>query len=133
MPVVATVNAVPAPPARPLARVMVPDRVPIPPAPPAYQEIVVFPPAYTTLLNHSSIRNNAVASTSQIAGTRGIWAQTERERLVQEALENLRVNHECDHKRWKYRPGGGVCQTCSHRLPSYLFVSSMAPLSYRMS
>lgn len=46
-----------------------------------------------------------------------------RERLIQEAMEELRVNHECSHDRWKYRQGGGRCQHCYHSLPNYLFVS----------
>lgn len=46
-----------------------------------------------------------------------------RARLVREAVERLRVDHDCQHDKWKYRSGGGRCQTCSHDLPLYLFVS----------
>ncbi|ETW86427.1 hypothetical protein HETIRDRAFT_41331, partial [Heterobasidion irregulare TC 32-1] len=42
-------------------------------------------------------------------------------RLVREAMEDLRENHECAHTKWKYRHGGGKCQTCFHNLPLYLF------------
>ncbi|TFK47506.1 hypothetical protein OE88DRAFT_1665674 [Heliocybe sulcata] len=58
-------------------------------------------------------------------GTRaeGMQSLTRRERMIREAVEELRVNHDCQHDRWRYRPGGGVCQTCYNRLPSYLFVS----------
>jgi hypothetical protein len=42
--------------------------------------------------------------------------------LVAEAVEALRVNHECSHRRTAYRPGGGQCESCFHHLPSYLLV-----------
>ena len=38
-------------------------------------------------------------------------------------MERLRVDHECEHTRWRYRDGGGICQHCGHHLPKYLFVS----------
>ncbi|KAF8137118.1 hypothetical protein EV363DRAFT_1316699 [Boletus edulis] len=44
-----------------------------------------------------------------------------RRRLVHEMMDRLREDHECDHTRWRYRRGGGVCQTCGHHLPLYLF------------
>lgn len=47
--------------------------------------------------------------------------EAERARLVREAMEDLRENHECAHTKWKYRRGGGKCQTCFHNLPNYLF------------
>ena len=47
-----------------------------------------------------------------------------RQRLVREMMERLRDDHECDHTlRWRYRHGGGICQSCGHHLPLYLFVS----------
>ena len=46
-----------------------------------------------------------------------------RQRLVREMMERLREDHECGHERWRYRDGGGICQTCGHHLPLYLFVS----------
>ena len=48
---------------------------------------------------------------------------SERDRLVRAAMEELRVNHDCNHERWKYRHGGGRCQHCYHNLPLYLYVS----------
>lgn len=48
-----------------------------------------------------------------------------RARRIREAVEELRVNHDCQHTSWKYRGGGGECQTCSQRLPLYLFVSKL--------
>ncbi|KAF7965834.1 hypothetical protein HWV62_41256 [Athelia sp. TMB] len=47
-----------------------------------------------------------------------------RVRRIREAMEELRVNHDCTHSKWKYRRGGGTCQTCSQHLPKYLFVSA---------
>ncbi|KAF7973718.1 hypothetical protein HWV62_14410 [Athelia sp. TMB] len=47
-----------------------------------------------------------------------------RVRRIREAMEELRVNHDCTHSKWKYRGGGGTCQTCSQHLPKYLFVSA---------
>ena len=55
--------------------------------------------------------------------------ETERARLVREAMEDLRENHECAHTKWKYRHGGGKCQTCFHNLPIYLFVSLLQDYS----
>jgi hypothetical protein len=49
-----------------------------------------------------------------------------RQRLVRDMMERLRVDHDCDHTRWHYRPGGGVCQSCRDYLPKYLFVSGRA-------
>ena len=49
-----------------------------------------------------------------------------RQRLVHEMMERLRVDHDCDHTRWRYRHGGGICQTCGHHLPIYLYVSGRA-------
>jgi hypothetical protein len=49
-----------------------------------------------------------------------------RQHLVREMMERLRVDHDCDHTRWRYRSGGGICQTCGHHLPIYLYVSGRA-------
>lgn len=53
---------------------------------------------------------------------------SDRAKLIQEAVEELRVNHDCQHINWKYRQGAGPCQTCHQQLPLYLFVST--PLSF---
>jgi hypothetical protein len=52
-----------------------------------------------------------------------VKTESHYERLVREAIDELRVNHDCQHSKWIYRPGGGQCQTCYHHLPLYLFVS----------
>jgi hypothetical protein len=44
------------------------------------------------------------------------------QRLVQREVENLRVNHDCRHRRWAYRSGGGTCESCYHYLPQFLLV-----------
>ncbi|KAH0834983.1 hypothetical protein J3R83DRAFT_10699 [Lanmaoa asiatica] len=49
-----------------------------------------------------------------------------RQRMVREMMDRLRVDHDCDHKGWRYRSGGGRCQSCGHHLPLYLFVSGSA-------
>lgn len=47
---------------------------------------------------------------------------------VQRVVEELRVNHECAHRSWSYRSGGGQCESCFFYLPSYLLVSSITQL-----
>ncbi|GJE85955.1 IBR domain-containing protein [Phanerochaete sordida] len=42
-------------------------------------------------------------------------------RLVREEAERLRTNHDCQHQYWRYRSGGGRCESCSFMLPMYLF------------
>ncbi|KAK7678686.1 hypothetical protein QCA50_018268 [Cerrena zonata] len=46
-----------------------------------------------------------------------------RWQLIREAMEHLRVNHECTHLHWRYRKGGGNCDHCHCRLPIFLYVS----------
>ncbi|OAX32776.1 hypothetical protein K503DRAFT_804947, partial [Rhizopogon vinicolor AM-OR11-026] len=46
-----------------------------------------------------------------------------RERTIREIMERLRVDHDCQHTTWKYRDGGGSCESCFKYLPNYLFVS----------
>ncbi|KAG2066866.1 hypothetical protein BDR04DRAFT_1106090 [Suillus decipiens] len=40
-----------------------------------------------------------------------------RQRMIMEAMERLRVDHNCDHTSWKFRSGGGRCESCAMRLP----------------
>lgn len=61
--------------------------------------------------------------------TRPVSLNLERDRLVRRAMEELRVNHDCQHGRWSYRSGGGKCEMCSHHLPKYLFVSRWLPFA----
>lgn len=42
---------------------------------------------------------------------------------VRRVAEDLRENHDCQHRRFAYRPGGGRCEYCQDYLPTYLFVS----------
>ncbi|KAG1888519.1 hypothetical protein F4604DRAFT_956255 [Suillus subluteus] len=44
-----------------------------------------------------------------------------RQRMIRETMERLRVDHDCDHTSWKYRSGGGRCESCEMHLPLYLF------------
>ncbi|KAG1739764.1 hypothetical protein EDD22DRAFT_921980 [Suillus occidentalis] len=44
-----------------------------------------------------------------------------RQRLIRETMERLRVDHDCDHTSWKFRRGGGRCESCEMHLPLYLF------------
>ncbi|GAA5914725.1 hypothetical protein JCM8208_000681 [Rhodotorula glutinis] len=39
---------------------------------------------------------------------------------VERMVERLRENHECAHRSWGLRPGGGQCQSCYYRLERYL-------------
>lgn len=45
-----------------------------------------------------------------------------RAELVLAAVEDLRVNHDCQHLNWKYRDGGGRCDGCYDTLDRYVFV-----------
>lgn len=55
-----------------------------------------------------------------------------RDRMVRETMERLRVDHDCQHTKWRYRSGGGCCESCYMHLPLYLFVSPFPshPLVY---
>ncbi|KZT74814.1 hypothetical protein DAEQUDRAFT_771559 [Daedalea quercina L-15889] len=46
-------------------------------------------------------------------------AAPQYQRMVREAAERLRVDHDCRH-RWVYRPGAGRCENCSFYLPQFL-------------
>ena len=46
-----------------------------------------------------------------------------REQLIQAAVAELRVNHDCRHERWGYRDGGGMCAGCHDVLDRYVLVS----------
>ncbi|KAH8116479.1 hypothetical protein DFH11DRAFT_1214153 [Phellopilus nigrolimitatus] len=50
------------------------------------------------------------------------WAPNIVDRINRE-VANLRVNHDCEHQYFAYRPGGGRCETCRFNLPSFLLVS----------
>lgn len=46
---------------------------------------------------------------------------TVRQRMIRETMDRLRVDHDCDHRSWKFRRGGGRCESCEVHLPLYLF------------
>ncbi|KZT06377.1 uncharacterized protein LAESUDRAFT_743524 [Laetiporus sulphureus 93-53] len=46
-------------------------------------------------------------------------APAQYRRMVAHAAERLRVDHDCQHV-WRYRPGGGQCEQCSHYLGVFL-------------
>ncbi|KAI9457935.1 hypothetical protein HD554DRAFT_1759385 [Boletus coccyginus] len=133
--------AVPVPANR--APVAMPVRPPVrTPPPPPPQPI----PAHTPTASSSTGRPVSTASTLPREGAnrrmRGWWgllsalgfprlpasrasASQEpnpmRQCLVREMVEQLRVNHGCDHTRWRHRWGGGTCQSCGHKLLINLF------------
>ncbi|KAF8963236.1 hypothetical protein BDZ97DRAFT_1039555 [Flammula alnicola] len=43
-------------------------------------------------------------------------------RQVQERVQSLRVNHDCNQHSWTYRRGGGRCEECHYNLPDYLLI-----------
>jgi hypothetical protein len=45
----------------------------------------------------------------------------ERHRRVQLERVNLIENHECDHERWKGRPGPRECEECNQVLPVFIY------------
>jgi hypothetical protein len=55
------------------------------------------------------------------AVTPGSDRNTVRQRMIRETMERLRVDHDCDHTGWKFRRGGGHCESCEKYLPLYLF------------
>ncbi|KAL4948364.1 hypothetical protein BDW69DRAFT_176625 [Aspergillus filifer] len=42
-------------------------------------------------------------------------------RMLQELVQELLENHECDHHQWRFIPGSHTCEECYHRLPQYIF------------
>lgn len=42
---------------------------------------------------------------------------------VRRMADELRVNHDCEHRRFSRRSGGGNCENCHDYLPLFLFVS----------
>ncbi|KAI5997293.1 hypothetical protein F5J12DRAFT_852176 [Pisolithus orientalis] len=51
----------------------------------------------------------------------GTQNDTIRQRMIHEMAERLRVDHDCQHTKWKFRQGGGSCEHCHRALPLYLF------------
>ncbi|KAF9240454.1 hypothetical protein BU15DRAFT_87661 [Melanogaster broomeanus] len=126
------------PPVAPTVRLPVPARAPAPvqepwwratpaPAPTPAPALAARPPApqppvtraataLRSLVSDSTqARGDAVQS--RVAGTQ----ETVRQRMVRETMERLRVDHDCNHEKWRYRRGGGRCESCGDNLPYYLF------------
>ncbi|KAH9939856.1 hypothetical protein B0H21DRAFT_794932 [Amylocystis lapponica] len=59
------------------------------------------------------------------AAPRQTWKCGNPRDAVQEWMERLREDHDCDHTKWAFRKGGGRCEMCSHNLPQYLFLPRM--------
>ncbi|KAH7032629.1 uncharacterized protein B0I36DRAFT_286721 [Microdochium trichocladiopsis] len=36
-------------------------------------------------------------------------------------MEDLRINHECTHERWRGRPGPRRCEECFHLMPQFIY------------
>ncbi|THH13680.1 hypothetical protein EW146_g6574 [Bondarzewia mesenterica] len=86
-------------------------------------------PTHTSQLLPQPQRTNTVTP-RQSNNTMNVAAQVdyERTRRVRLAIEQLRVDHDCEHIKWRFRNGGGQCQTCYSHLPRYLFVSQIVSL-----
>ncbi|OAX32941.1 hypothetical protein K503DRAFT_566733 [Rhizopogon vinicolor AM-OR11-026] len=48
-------------------------------------------------------------------------AGEDRERMIRETMERLRMDHDCQHTTWKYQRGSGRCESCSVDLPNYIY------------
>lgn len=44
-----------------------------------------------------------------------------RDLRIAEAVEHLRINHQCDHDKWRWVKGRHQCEECYHVLPQYIF------------
>lgn len=42
-------------------------------------------------------------------------------RQIEDIMQNLRENHECEHRSWLYIRGSHQCEECHHQLPRYIF------------
>jgi hypothetical protein len=97
-------------------------------------KVTVAPVAHMPLANIQSSRPSVSAAANPRKGKKradghqgALKSESitdHRARLVRGAMEDLRMNHECNHNGWEYRQGGGKCQNCHQNLPIYLFVSS---------
>jgi len=56
-----------------------------------------------------------------------------RRNLINRAAERLRQDHDCGHRSWSYRAGGGRCESCSFFLPGYLLVRSSLTFDFSES
>lgn len=87
-------------------------------------------PGRASIASTSPLRTHPTVPTARPPNPVANFDTSIRDRLVREAVEDLRVNHDCQHTKWSYRSGGGQCRTCYSQLPLYLFVSPLhLPLS----
>ncbi|KAI1124110.1 hypothetical protein F5Y10DRAFT_250347 [Nemania abortiva] len=47
--------------------------------------------------------------------------QVDRENIIGRIMEHLLYNHECDHDRWKGRPGPEDCEECGDTMPIFIY------------
>lgn len=40
---------------------------------------------------------------------------------INRIMQNLRENHECDHLRWRGRPGPRECEECGDEMPLFIY------------
>ncbi|KAK7956509.1 uncharacterized protein PG986_005731 [Apiospora aurea] len=51
----------------------------------------------------------------------GAAAAAVRARRINRLVLNLRENHECDHLRWRERPGPRECEECGDEMPLFIY------------
>jgi hypothetical protein len=71
--------------------------------------------ARTATLSHQHSRSSYPTAQSNSS----IYSAN-RAQMIQAAAADLRENHDCQHKNWRYR---SLCQTCYHNLPLYFHES----------
>ncbi|KII92508.1 hypothetical protein PLICRDRAFT_104254, partial [Plicaturopsis crispa FD-325 SS-3] len=97
-------------------RASVPQGRAVPPLP----AITVSLPANGTPDTAAPRRDVRPGAARSSSSTTNDEVSAERQRLIREAMDHLRENHECEHSVWRYRHGGGHCVTCNDHLPKYL-------------
>ncbi|KAI2641523.1 hypothetical protein GGS26DRAFT_585914 [Hypomontagnella submonticulosa] len=40
---------------------------------------------------------------------------------MRQLVENLRIDHECEHRQWKSRTGGYACEECGDHMPVFIY------------
>ncbi|KIK92810.1 hypothetical protein PAXRUDRAFT_551814 [Paxillus rubicundulus Ve08.2h10] len=134
IPAPAAIRHVPERQAQHVPRAVVPPRPPVPvvnvPARPAagwWQAAAVPTPAPQprpqprATPTPTAVRSPVSSSGQARSSVADAPKETVRQRMVRETMERLRVDHDCNHGRWRFRRGGGRCETCGHNLPHYLF------------
>ncbi|PVH70490.1 hypothetical protein DL98DRAFT_135935 [Cadophora sp. DSE1049] len=65
--------------------------------------------------------NRLLARANVVAARRPVADPPRQAARVQDAVQNLRQRHLCDHQSWQYVRGPHQCEECRHQLPSYIF------------